>query len=1232
MQPLYKTVVEGLDFICLSWYYVRDMWVLRKTSASGVSLRRRISLLATLLVVAFFAICGPLVRTAYADGDASWKGDTLQYDGHDFTSTSDAPTYKGMSTEYQWIDTSQDPNSAYVFYFKDSNAQQATSAQLLIYTYNPPANYTAPSEASTVKISTGDANTGSSSDAASSCNSEYFGGVGWIVCSVSSWISKGVDGMYTLISNFLEVDTISQGNNGVYAMWDMARSVANICFIIVFLVIVYSQLTSVGYSNYNIKDMIPRLVIAAIVVNISFWICALFVDVSNVLGYSIDSLFNGIRDKLNLTVDVNWTDITTLILSGGTATVGTLAFAAAAAGSWAALGFIILGTLVSAGMSLLAAFVILAVRQALIVVLVIIAPLAFVAMVLPSTKGLFHKWRKSLTMLLVFFPIFALLFGGSQLAGIAIINSQYHIPGGGHIEIVLIGLAVQVIPLAVTPMIMQFADGLLGRIAGIANNKQRGIADRARNWTKDNADYHTARKKNKVAADIAAGRNRGLRAHGIGRLGLAMDQGARKRKATVGDIDKSLENRMEVNRQKRIAERSGSYGRTMYETALRSHGDHGKSEDYKKDVEAAGNRHLAAERATDGGLRRAAHRTAVNQAVADNIEERLKSVQEKTAARTVANNAQLTRNVAATTMNKGAAEIYKNEVEGAAEESWQKLKEGRGGTTGYLGAQREAGDHSKKRAADIDAAIKATDQRSYNERVTRGAAGYLQVRELKARTVEDTKHADFQASQIQAEGERAYNRAFEDGVAGSRALRQQNIQIERLKKESGTIQNTLQNRANANWETVSRLDPAAQTLRLREIQSGDAAKLAETEWNTLVENARAQGKDAKGLDASNARVAESMKSLTQNIAAQESAVNVAKATQEKNLMKAYKDSFNGDRKLIERAAGIGGEIAETRVFAAARDSIVNKTVEAVKINKSLTSEMTRAQLHTLLFDGSLPNGTTATIEMQQAAMYALLEDKGNNQDAQEIRDAIAKKGMVQDVDASGNIAYYEAERDSHGHVIYENGKPKANKSASISAEEVDLRRDWQQFFDDAASKTPHKMVTYSGTNKSEARSGTMVDDIRGGWIRDARGGKFSPDKLLNADIDELKTLYSDMVNTDPDSYYNSLSNDQREQINKAFESAILQLQGNPTVNTRIDDRNRGVMNDILAKINPDYATSRDGDHNIYPVGDDKAIIPLHQRTAAIMSSADTFKAPLSEVQPSYYTDRDIDISKTKDVT
>ena len=92
-----------------------------------------------------------------------------------------------------------------------------------------------------------------------------------------------------------------------------------------------------------------------------------------------------------------------------------------------------------------------------------------------------------MTMLMVF-PMFSLLFGGSQLASYIIIQNT------DKISVVILGLLVQAAPLAITPFLLQFSGSLVGKMAGMLNDPKKGLVDRSRNWSKDRAETLAKRK------------------------------------------------------------------------------------------------------------------------------------------------------------------------------------------------------------------------------------------------------------------------------------------------------------------------------------------------------------------------------------------------------------------------------------------------------------------------------------------------------------------------------------------------------------------------------------------------------------------------------------------------------------------------------------------------------------------------------------------------------------------
>ena len=407
--------------------------------------------------------------------DAEWSGHNLTYNKEKYTKVSDDKKIKQFNlpdNSLVYVNEDKNKKETKVIYFPSSEISSLSSATYAVYSFTPPNTYEQTST-STISIESPSENSTSTS-----CDVQ---GIGWIICPVSNWLADGIDFMYSALQEFLKtkpLETTNQ-NSGIYLAWVIMRNISNVAFIVAFLVIIYSQLTSVGISNYGVKKMLPRLVIAAVLVNLSFTICAILLDLSNIAGYAFQDAFMGIKNTIS-TVGENtstwtWSEVISTALSNGALAVGAITFTTE-------LLPMLVPAATLAGLTLLLILLIMAARQALIIILIIISPLAFVCYLLPGTEKWFKKWRDSFLTMLVFFPAFSVVFGGAQLAGIIIIQNA---PGSNGAIMHVLGMLVQIIPLAITPLIMKLSGGVLGKFAGFVNDKNKGLYDRSKNWSKD---------------------------------------------------------------------------------------------------------------------------------------------------------------------------------------------------------------------------------------------------------------------------------------------------------------------------------------------------------------------------------------------------------------------------------------------------------------------------------------------------------------------------------------------------------------------------------------------------------------------------------------------------------------------------------------------------------------------------------------------------------------------------
>ena len=458
--------------------------------------------------------------------DAEWSGHNLTYNKEKYTKVSDDKKIKQFNlpdNSLVYVNEDKNKKETKVIYFPSSEISSLSSATYAVYSFTPPNTYEQTST-STISIESPSENSTSTS-----CDVQ---GIGWIICPVSNWLADGIDFMYSALQEFLKtkpLETTNQ-NSGIYLAWVIMRNISNVAFIVAFLVIIYSQLTSVGISNYGVKKMLPRLVIAAVLVNLSFTFCAVLLDLSNVTGYAFQDAFMGIKNTIstvgeNTGVGWTWSEVIMMILSNGALAGGVVATVAMGA----ELLPLALSALVGIGLVLLLVLLIMAARQALIVILIIISPLAFVCYLLPGTEKWFKKWRDLFFTMLVFFPAFAVIFGGAQLAGIIIIQNATGANGG---IMQILGMVVQVIPLALTPIILKLSGGVLGKFAGFVNDKNKGLYDRAKNWSKDRRETI----KNKKLA------NPNMARFNPNRLRRRMDHNSRLRKKDLETSQKNAEN------------------------------------------------------------------------------------------------------------------------------------------------------------------------------------------------------------------------------------------------------------------------------------------------------------------------------------------------------------------------------------------------------------------------------------------------------------------------------------------------------------------------------------------------------------------------------------------------------------------------------------------------------------------------------------------------------------------
>ena len=316
------------------------------------------------------------------------------------------------------------------------------------------------------------------------CTSQLTG-IGWFLCPVLSIATGLADSAWGMLEWYLVTSPLQSSGN-TYDGWKTMRDLANVLLALVFILIIISQVSNVGISNYGIKKMLPRFIIAAIAVNISYFAIQVTVDIANILGSTLLSIITEPIHTVKLE-DIGWGQLLQDLVVGGTVTAATIAgatIATAVFGPGAMIMFLFVA-LVPGLIGIVAGLVALVFRSALIPVLAILAPLAFAAWVLPNTQSIFDKWKKVFTGMVFLYPLAAIYYGGLKLLSFTILGAGNESNPSQRLmalfllfagSFVILGMALK--SNAIIGNIMGRASGLLNKASAPALNAGNKFAKR----------------------------------------------------------------------------------------------------------------------------------------------------------------------------------------------------------------------------------------------------------------------------------------------------------------------------------------------------------------------------------------------------------------------------------------------------------------------------------------------------------------------------------------------------------------------------------------------------------------------------------------------------------------------------------------------------------------------------------------------------------------------------------
>ncbi len=361
----------------------------------------------------------------------------------------------------------------------------------------------------------------------------------WVICPIINGSLSAAQSIFkSFIQPYLQTDPVTTDpENPVYVIWKAFRTLGNVVLIFALLFIVFGQSIGGGIVDaYTAKKTMPRILIAAILINLSIYICAVVVDIFNVLGSGLVRL---------IVTPLKESDLFKIKPAGIAADfVGIGAILSLVAGGYifhllrrgestnnsgslgTIIGYVMIFVVVPILLAVLGIFLTLIIRRATILLLIIISPVALALFAVPSADKYAKKWFDAFVKTLMVYPIITGIFGISQV--LAVVTFQ---AGGGDsaatsIVTLLATLIIAFAPLFMIPFSFKLAGGVIG---GIANTVRSGRDNLKKVWGDDKHNPNSLRHRmqHKAGENVhgriisgAGGTNSGL----LRRLSTVRDQ------------------------------------------------------------------------------------------------------------------------------------------------------------------------------------------------------------------------------------------------------------------------------------------------------------------------------------------------------------------------------------------------------------------------------------------------------------------------------------------------------------------------------------------------------------------------------------------------------------------------------------------------------------------------------------------------------------------------------------
>lgn len=327
--------------------------------------------------------------------------------------------------------------------------------------------------------------------------------ISWLVCPMVDAMVKFIGAADNIITSQLSVNTndIFCDNSSYsdaasnpktcedyYNAWKSFRNIALGLMLIAGLVILIAQALGLEILDaYTIRKTLPRLLIAAVAITLSWPLMQFGITLANDLGYGIRTLIY--QPFSNLNNEIKFT------FSGG---AGAVFLAGGAVAAFGILG--LLSYAATAALAVFVAILVLVIRQVAITVMVILAPVAIVCYILPNTQRVYKLWWESFSKALLMFPLIAAFIAAGR------VFSAIALQGGTISQ--MVGFVAYFAPYFLIPLTFRMAGSFMAQVGGFVNDRGRGGFDRLSKFRGARAQQNIAHlgQGQRIKANNAAAR------------------------------------------------------------------------------------------------------------------------------------------------------------------------------------------------------------------------------------------------------------------------------------------------------------------------------------------------------------------------------------------------------------------------------------------------------------------------------------------------------------------------------------------------------------------------------------------------------------------------------------------------------------------------------------------------------------------------------------------------------